>query len=138
MAKDKSLSDAVKANPTALGDPISLAETSDSSPTENDRLIQSPQHPALQGFQHGIKQLTLTEQDAESSTQSQPGDTQNKSLKELAETALEGAEKGNRSMLGDPTSLKAETSEKDPVEGEEEDGTGRSGPTPTKGRGSKL
>ncbi|KAJ9616400.1 hypothetical protein H2200_000118 [Cladophialophora chaetospira] len=139
MAKDKSLSDAAKENPTALGDPVSLkAEKSESSPTENDRPNQSSKHPALQGHQQGIKQLAPTEQDIDSSTESQSGDKEKKSLKEVAEEDLKGAKEGNRSMIGDPTSLKAETSDGDPVTGEEEDGTGRGGGAPTKARDSKL
>lgn len=38
----KTLSEMIKSNPTALGDPVSLkAETSDTSPTENDRPNQN-------------------------------------------------------------------------------------------------
>ncbi len=139
MANDKSLSEAAKSNPTALGDPVSLkAEGSDSSPTEKDR---PNQHPALQGHPQNIKELAPTEEDLDDSTEkakAQSNDKDNKSLKELAQQDLKGAKKGNRSMLGDPTSLKAETVDRDPVKGEDEDGTGRSGATPTKGRDSKL
>ena len=159
MANDKSLSESAKSNPTALGDPVSLkAEKSDASPTEKDRPNQPPQQPALRGHQQGIKQLAPapTEDDVDGSTQprmasvAQPkdqstedakaesNDKDKKSIKELAQQDLKSAKEGNKSMLGDPTSLKAETSERDPVKGGEEDGTGRSGATPGKGRDTKL
>jgi hypothetical protein len=154
MAGDKSLKESAKSNPTALGDPVSLkAEKSDTSPTEQDRPNkstsaiekdepnQSAQNPALQGSR-GVKQVTPTEQDINQSAQNptlQPSGKHNKSLKEVAKKDLGQAEKGNRSMIGDPVSLKAETSDRDPVTdgGEREDGTGRSGKA-GKGRDSKL
>ncbi|OCT49972.1 hypothetical protein CLCR_07696 [Cladophialophora carrionii] len=165
MAGGKSLKESAASNPTALGDPVSLkAEKSDTSPTEQDRPNQtggntiehdkpnqSAQDPALQGGgggggpssrAQGVKQLAPTEQDINQSTQNptlQPSDKHNQSLKELAKKDLGQAEKGNRSMIGDPVSLKAETSDTDPVKdgGEREDGTGRSGKT-GQGRDSKL
>ena len=148
MAGDKSLKESAKDNPSALGDPVSLkAESSDRSPTEKERPNQSSHNTSLQGSQsnptQGVKQLAPTEQDIDQGTQNpslRPDQKHqdNKSLKEVAQQDLEGAKKGNRSMLGDPTSLKAENSERDPVEGEQEDGTGRGGGAPMKGRDSKL
>ncbi|EXJ61938.1 hypothetical protein A1O7_02369 [Cladophialophora yegresii CBS 114405] len=156
MAGGKTLKESAASNPTALGDPVSLkAEKSDTSPTEQDRPNKSPeakieqdkpnqsaQNPALQGGVNGVKQLAPTEQDINQSTQNptlQPSGKHSASLKELAQKDLGQAEKGNRSMIGDPVSLKAETSDTDPVKdgAEEEDGTGRGGKT-GKGRDSKL
>ena len=147
MAGHKSLKDTAKDNPTALGDPVSLkAETSNTSPTEKDRPNKASGARIEQDSpSQGVKDLAPTEQDIDKDQSDQnpvlnPSDKHNKSLKELAEQNLQGAKKGNRSMLGDPISLKAETSDRDPVKGGEEDGTGRSGATPTKGKGweSKL
>jgi len=101
------LEEAAKRNPTALGDPVSLkAETEDSAPTQHDRPSKGN------------------------------GSNQNKgqgSLKEVAERDLNEAKKGNRSMLGDPVSLKAETSDRDPVEEE-----GMGSVTGNMGRDSKI
>lgn len=74
------------ANPSQLGDPVSLkAEAADSEPTNQDR---------------GAK--------------GKGGET----LKEKMENKIQKNEKGdqNETMLGDPVSLKAETSKKDPVD----------------------
>ena len=148
MAGEKSLKDSAKDNPTAMGDPVSLkAEKSDNEPTEHDRPNKDAR-PSQQGSQRsnpaqGVKDLAPTEQDINEGGQNiklQPSDKHNKSLKELAKNDINEAEKGNKSMIGDPVSLKAETSEKDPVKDDKgkEDGTGRSGATATKGRDSKL
>jgi hypothetical protein len=94
----KSLKDSAKSNSTAMGDPVSLeAETSDSSPTEQDRANSSSTSRPTGGDEG-----------------SDSGSGQ-KSLKEVAKEDLNEAKKGNRSMLGDPVSLKAETTEKDPA-----------------------
>lgn len=121
----KSLSESAKANPTALGDPVSLkAETSDTeptqksqtkSPTDLDTIAPSP-----------------TEGDLSSDSDSGQGSSK-KSLKDIANQDLAEAKQGNRSMLGDPVSLKAETTEKDPVEND-----GRGQITDNKKRDSKL
>ncbi|OQV09835.1 hypothetical protein CLAIMM_13917 [Cladophialophora immunda] len=119
MAGQKRLNDAaIASNPSALGDPVSLkAEQSDTSPTEQEKGAQSQ---ALQSHQQEK--------------------TDKKSLKECAEQDLNEAKKGNRSLLGDPVSLKAEKSENDPARDadENEDGTGRSGVRKGRGRYSKL
>ncbi|EXJ90737.1 hypothetical protein A1O1_03841 [Capronia coronata CBS 617.96] len=109
MANDKkSLTSAAKSNPTALGDPVSLkAEQSDTSPTQDD-------------------------QPNKKETRDQ-NDSGKKSLKDVANEDLNEAKKGNRSMLGDPVSLKAETTDEDPVE---DDKMGNI--TGNKGRDSKL
>lgn len=131
----KTLSEMVKSNPTALGDPVSLkAETSDTSPTENDRPNQTkPNKPnsktasSMQNIAPSPTEEDLAGKDTVANTKSKP------SLKETAQRDLQQAEKGNRSMLGDPVSLKAETSHKDPVG---DDGMG--GVTGNKSRDSKL
>ncbi|CAM1511671.1 Fc.00g091840.m01.CDS01 [Cosmosporella sp. VM-42] len=84
------------ANPSQLGDPISLkAETSDNAPTDED--LGSNSHN--QG--HG-------------SNEKRQGDT----MREKAAKKLHG--KGvNPSQLGDSISVKAETSDVVPTEGEE-------------------
>ncbi|MCJ1397534.1 Acyl-CoA dehydrogenase member 10 [Xylographa trunciseda] len=77
------------ANPSQLGDPVSLkAETADSEPTNHDRGAQSAD---LQG-------------ESESVSKSESP----KSLKELAQE--------NQTQLGDPVSLKAETADSEPTE----------------------
>jgi hypothetical protein len=131
MAGDKSLKESAKSNPTALGDPVSLkAEKSDTSPTEQDRPNKSTR---------GIESDKPNQNQSAQNPTLQPSGKHNESLKEVAKKNLGQAEKGNRSMIGDPVSLKAETSDRDPVTdgGEREDGTGRSGKV-GKGRDSKL
>jgi hypothetical protein len=131
MAGAKSLKESAKSNPTALGDPVSLkAEKSDTSPTEQDRPNKST---------GGIEKDKPNQNHSAQNPTLQPSGKHNESLKEVAKKDLGQAEKGNRSMIGDPVSLKAETSDRDPVTdgGEREDGTGRSGKV-GKGRDSKL
>ena len=146
MAHPKSLKETAKSNPTMLGDPVSLkAETSNTSPTENDR-----PHQAAGGSQSNsarksnpaqeVKQLAPTEHDIGKDTDnaSQPSDKHNKSLKELAEKDLNSTKNGNPTMLGDPISLKAETSTRDPVADEASRGEPTSAAPSGKGRPSKL
>ncbi|KAF2092150.1 hypothetical protein K490DRAFT_53295 [Saccharata proteae CBS 121410] len=101
-------------NPSQLGDPVSLkAEASDSSPTDQDRGAQgtnSRSVPNSSGGSHEEKQLKEGK----------------KSLKEKGDV--------NRTMLGDPTSLKAETTERQPVDHD----NGPSDEPQTKRDGSKL
>lgn len=99
----------IQPNPTALGDPVSLKAETGTSPTR-------PDHPERAGS-------------GDSSTKGR------ESLREVARRDLDEAKKGNRSMLGDPVSLKAETSERDPV-GKEKDGMGSV--TGNKERDSKM
>jgi hypothetical protein len=125
MAGHKSLKDTLKDNPTALGDPVSLkTETSNTEPTEHDRPFKSD---STGGQAAQTKPVQKSQQN--------DGGNSKKSLKELAESK-------NPSMLGDPTSLKAETSNRDPVKDGQgnEDGTGRSGGTAkqSSSRDSKL
>ncbi|KAK5446717.1 hypothetical protein LTS15_009650 [Exophiala xenobiotica] len=111
MAGGKSLKESAQSNPTALGDPVSLkAEKSNNEPTEQDR----PNKAGKAG-----------------------SDSDKKSLKEIAQQDLSEAKKGNRSMLGDPVSLKAETSDKDPVKGSDR-GDQMGNITDRKDRDSKL
>ncbi|MCJ1436654.1 hypothetical protein MMC27_006035 [Xylographa pallens] len=88
----KKLKDLALANPTQLGDPVSLkAEAADSEPTDQDRGARSS--PSTGG----------------SGSRSEPSDPQPlKSLKQLA--------KENPTQLGDPVSLKAETADSEPTE----------------------
>jgi len=90
---DKSLKQIAKEKnstaPSQLGDPVSLkAETEDSQPTEADKPNKKPNKTDEQG-QQGEKPK------------------EQKSLKELAQ--------GNPSQIGDPVSLKAETSNTEPT-----------------------
>ncbi|KAK4547274.1 hypothetical protein LTR36_000929 [Oleoguttula mirabilis] len=85
------------AAPSQLGDPVSLkAETADSQPTEQDKPNKAP---------------NKTDQQED-----------NRSLKEVAQDKM----KTNPSMLGDPVSLKAETSNNEPTKDDRGTlGTGR-------------
>ena len=123
MTGHKTLKELAKSNPTMLGDPVSLkAETSDTSPTENDRpnakdTLSSKSQEHSSPVQD-LKQLAPTEQDVDQNSQHvtlQPDAKQNKTLKDIAKDNMNEAQKGNKTMLGDPVSLKAETSDKDPV-----------------------
>ncbi|MCJ1285240.1 hypothetical protein MMC26_004580 [Xylographa opegraphella] len=88
----KKLKDLALANPTQLGDPVSLkAEAADSEPTDQDRGAQSS---SLPDGSEGASQA------------SDPRPS--KSLKELATE--------NPTQLGDPVSLKAETADSEPTE----------------------
>ena len=80
-SKTKSLKELAMANPTLLGDPVSLkAEAADSTPTDQDRGASS-----------------AAEGSPDSKDSSNTGASRKKSLKELA----------NPTLLGDPVSLKA-------------------------------
>ena len=84
-----------------LGDPVSLkAEVSDTSPTEHDlgAASEAASEDGLKGAGAG----------AGASARSAGTMKQQKSLKEAA--------KENPTMLGDPVSLKAETSDTEPTE----------------------
>lgn len=125
----KLLSESDKSNPTALGDPVSLkAETSDTDPTEKS---QSTSRANLDTIAPSPTEGDLSK--SQSHNDNQDTSKTKKSLKETAEQDLKGAGKGNRSMLGDPVSLKAETTEKDPIEDD-----GRGLVTDNKKRDSKL
>lgn len=83
------------ANPSQLGDPISLkAETADSAPTDQDRGAQSSKSSS--------KQASSRRSDSSRESGS------SKSLKELAEE--------NPTRLGDPVSLKAEAADSEPTD----------------------
>ena len=87
-APPKTLKELTKANPTQLGDPVSLkAETAESEPTDNDRGAG----------------LTSRQNQSPFSSSSSP----QKKLKDLA--------KENPSQLGDTVSLKAETASSTPT-----------------------
>ena len=96
----------LKTNPTALGDPVSLkAETSDTEVGDGDSLYKQEtktQNSNTTGSGEG-----RNGKGGEGKGEGQAG---KKSLKELA--------KENPTMLGDPVSLKAETSDLVPTEGE--------------------
>ncbi|KAI2604230.1 uncharacterized protein GGS25DRAFT_452736 [Hypoxylon fragiforme] len=88
------------ANPSQLGDPTSLkAEQSNHMPTEDER------------------GATQTSQSASPSSSSSGKSKSHESLRERAVKKLYGPE-ANPSMLGDPTSLKAETSDTMPTDDE--------------------
>lgn len=101
------------ANPSQLGDPISLkAETSDTNP-KPEEAGSAKSTPS-----------TSTSPPAKSGNDKQGDET----LREKAAKKLHGPE-ANPSQLGDPTSLKAETTDHVPTPGEEgasKDKTGKS------------
>ena len=100
----KRLKDLAKENPTMLGDPVSLkAEAADSEPTDQDR-----------GAQPSSSASTPSPQD--SHKQNPP-----KKLKDLA--------KENPTLLGDPVSLKAESTYSNPTD--QDLGASSSPPSPT-------
>ena len=89
-SKTKSLKELAMANPTLLGDPVSLkAEAADSTPTDQDRGASS-----------------AAEGSPDSKDSSNTGASRKKSLKELA----------NPTLLGDPVSLKAEAADSTPTD----------------------
>ncbi|KAF6829698.1 hypothetical protein CPLU01_07780 [Colletotrichum plurivorum] len=103
---------ATSANPSQLGDPISLkAEVSNLVPTEEDQGAASSR-----GKQ---QQQGAGAAGARNSDGSPVQDREKKRLKQVAEEKLEA---GNPSQLGDPISLKAETSGTEPPPAKEADG----------------
>ncbi|KAK2006619.1 hypothetical protein LZ32DRAFT_651648 [Colletotrichum eremochloae] len=99
---------ATSKNPSQLGDPVSLkAEVSQLSPTEGDRgaasekASSSPKPSSGKGGAAGAKN-------------SDGSPVQGPEKKRLKQVAEENLEAGNPSQLGDPVSLKAETSETEP------------------------
>ncbi|KAL2435167.1 hypothetical protein ABEF95_014168 [Exophiala dermatitidis] len=136
MANDNTnktpLKEAAKSNPTALGDPVSLkAETSNSSPTKGDRPGETTGSVKTKQDQTQIQTHNQNQTHNQSQNHS---DSEKKGLKDVAEQNLTQAKKGNRSMLGDPVSLKAEKSDgEDPVKDDEMGGL-----TGNKVRDSKL
>lgn len=118
----KTLSDLAKENPSQLGDPVSLkAETSSTEPTDKDRPNKDARkaegatnNPEL--GDGGVGSKTPTQKSGggggSGSGSGKGGDSSKKSLKEIAQDKL----KTNPSQLGDPVSLKAETSDSHPTE----------------------
>lgn len=102
-------------NPSQLGDPISLkAESADSSPTDNDRGAAGQYAAKVSesfGGSHEEKMLK-----------------DGKKLRGIKDDSKDGKVEENKTMMGDPTSLKSETS------GTE--GLGDNGPS-GKGKGGK-
>ncbi|KAK5256532.1 hypothetical protein LTR16_003056 [Cryomyces antarcticus] len=93
----KTLKQAAQDNITMLGDPVSLkAETADSEPTDQDRGARSSARTGK------------TSKSFSDDTEERGNSSGSRSLKEAA--------KNNRSMLGDPVSLKAEASESEPTD----------------------
>lgn len=124
----KLLSESAKSNPTALGDPVSLkAETSDTTPTEDDRSDRS-----RSSSRTDLDAVAPSPTDGEL-PKGHDQDSSKKTLKDLAKQDINEARKGNRPLLGDPVSLKAEKADKDPVK---DDGFG--GLTDNRMRDSKL
>ena len=125
MPAEKSLKrtaeDKLKSNPSALGDPVSLkSETSDRNPTEDESGCNSN---STSPSDDKTSNLKASEHDLD-----QKPDKSKQSLKELAES--------NATMLGDPVSLKAETSDSEPTENDR--GALRDGEAEKKRRESKL
>src|SRR5690349_12003575 len=107
----KSPSKSAKSDLTGLGDPVSLkVENIDNPPTEKNRPNES-----RSSSRANPKAIAPSPTECDLS-KSQDQDSSKKSLKDLAKQDLNEAKKGNRSMLGDPVSLKAEKSDKNPIE----------------------
>lgn len=97
------------ANPSQLGDPISLkAEASDTNPTPNEAGTSSSSSP------HPSNGSSSSTNSSKGSSTSGGGEK----LREKAAKQLHGPG-ANPSQLGDPVSLKAETSENVPAPSEE-------------------
>lgn len=96
------------ANPSQLGDPISLkAETSDNIPTDGERGAVEPPSSS--------SSLASSSSSSPSSSTRSRGD-RGETLREKAAKKLHGPD-ANPSQLGDPISLKKETSPGVPVDG---------------------
>ncbi|OHE91152.1 hypothetical protein CORC01_13563 [Colletotrichum orchidophilum] len=103
---------ATSSNPSQLGDPISLkAEVSQLSPTEEDLGAAAESKP------HSPQQSKAGSGPAGGAKNSDGSPVQDYDKRRLKEVAKENLESGNPSQLGDPVSLKAETSEKEPAPG---------------------
>ncbi|WQF79323.1 hypothetical protein CDEST_04337 [Colletotrichum destructivum] len=100
-------------NPSQLGDPVSLkAEVSNLSPTEDDLGAASSSSPSSKKPSSSTtKQGAGGAAGARNSDGSPVAGPEKKRLKQVAE---ENMEAGNPTQLGDPVSLKAETSETEP------------------------
>ncbi|KAH9894673.1 hypothetical protein F4778DRAFT_285695 [Xylariomycetidae sp. FL2044] len=97
------------ANPSQLGDPISIkAEQSDNIPTENAKGAQTTGGPG------GDDNKDSNPSRDAAAKKPEGGET----LREKATKKLHGPD-ANPSQLGDPISMKAETSENAPTEEEE-------------------
>ncbi|KAI0390847.1 hypothetical protein F5Y17DRAFT_39062 [Xylariaceae sp. FL0594] len=126
------------ANPSQLGDPVSLkAETSDTVtavPEEGGAVPDTRTQPSSSS--------SSTTTFSSSSSSREQGHEDDGSASGGGETLREKALKKNPTQLGDPTSLKAETSEGVPVEREKGAGKGEREDVRVrgkgKGRGSKL
>ena len=129
----KSLKELAKENPTRLGDPVSLkAETSNTEPTDNDRggaaAAGTNAKPSRKHLSpNNVKSLAPTEGDQDDDDDSN-AKGKKKSLKEMAQD--------NPTMLGDPVSLKAETSDTEPTD--EDRGAAAAGKGKESSRKSKL
>ncbi|KAI1076223.1 hypothetical protein F5B20DRAFT_337631 [Whalleya microplaca] len=109
------------ANPSQLGDPISLkAEQSDNVPTDGEQGAQRTSPSSSFGNSRNSSYGADKKQTHKGS----------ESLREKAAKKLHGPD-ANPSQLGDPISLKAETSDRLPVEREE-------GAHEQRGKDSKL
>ncbi|KXH67197.1 hypothetical protein CSAL01_06548 [Colletotrichum salicis] len=100
-------------NPSQLGDPVSLkAEVSKLSPTEEDlgAASSTPNNTQQAKGNNGGGAAG----GAKNSDGSPVQDYDKRRLKDVAKEKLES---GNPSQLGDPVSLKAEVTEKDPAPG---------------------
>ncbi|PMD33667.1 hypothetical protein L207DRAFT_571151 [Hyaloscypha variabilis F] len=101
-----------KTNPSQLGDPVSLkSETSDTSPTEQDRGASS--YSRTDDTKKNIK--TVAPSPTEGDSESKNGGSGGSGHKTLRQRAIDKLEE-NPSQLGDPVSLKAETTNSEPTE----------------------
>lgn len=130
LAQDK----LTQGNPSQLGDPVSLkAETSNSHPTDQDRGASSasPAKKTTSGSKVGGGVEKETGHGAPKADGTGGGEGEGKNRKTLAQSYQES----NKSMLGDPVSLKAEKDEgSEPTEQDR----GAMSVEERKKRGSKL
>ncbi|KAK1724201.1 uncharacterized protein BDZ83DRAFT_360417 [Colletotrichum acutatum] len=99
-------------NPSQLGDPVSLkAEVSKLSPTEGDL-------GAAADSKSKSSSTAGTQSDGPAGAKNSDGSpVQDYDKRRLKDVAREDLESGNPSQLGDPVSLKAEVTKKDPAPG---------------------
>ncbi|KAK2055263.1 hypothetical protein LY76DRAFT_578524 [Colletotrichum caudatum] len=104
---------ATSKNPSQLGDPVSLkAEVSQLSPTEDDLGANSKRGSS--GGKGGAAGAGAGGGGAAGAKNSDGSPVRGPEKKRLKEVAEENLEAGNPTQLGDPVSLKAETSETEP------------------------
>ncbi|KAL3423632.1 hypothetical protein PVAG01_05379 [Phlyctema vagabunda] len=101
-----------KTNPSQLGDPVSLkAETADSEPTNQDRGASSSSSSSLKDE---IKKVAPAPTEGDTDGRGISAGANGGGHKTLRQRAMQKLDE-NPSQLGDPVSLKAETSNSEPT-----------------------